>query len=441
MRNNKFFIGFMFVLIIGLIFLAGCSSNNDEGSNNNNGSNDTSGSGEEVTIDIFQFKVEVKDQLEALVKQYEDEHPNVSINVKTVGGGNDYGASLKAAFASGEEPDIFNIGGPSDLAEYRDNLADVSDTKAVEEALDGVLATVQEGDEIVGLPSNQEGYGLIYNKRILDGAGINPDEILTYDDLEKAVESLDSQKEDLGIEAVFALPGKEAWVLGDHIANMFIAPEFNNDINEAYVADTIPFEKSDEFKRYIDLQNQYSVQPVLSLDYSQQVEQLFSLEDVAFIQQGNWVYNSIYDMDPDLAENNIGIMPVPVEGFEGKIPAGVPMYWAVNSESDDNVVQASKDFLDWMYTSEEGKTAVLEELKFIPAYKNYDASKIADPLSQIIYEYAEAGDTIEGWVYSAAPTGWTQEVLGANIQKYLGDAISWEEALDNSREKWEAERE
>lgn len=439
MRNNKFFIGFMFVLIIGLISLAGCSSNNDEGSNNN-GSNDTSGSGEEVTIDIFQFKVEVKDQLEALVKQYEDEHPNVSINVKTVGGGNDYGASLKAAFASGEEPDIFNIGGPSDIAEYRDNLADVSDTKAAEEALDGVLTTVQEGDEIVGLPFNQEGYGLIYNKRILDEAGINPDEIVTFDDLEKAVESLDSQKEDLGIEAVFALPGKEAWVLGDHIANMFIAPEFNNDINEAYVADTIPFEKSDEFKRYIDLQNQYSVQPVLSLDYSQQVEQLFSLEDVVFIQQGNWVYNSIYDMDPDLAENNIGIMPVPVEGFEGKIPAGVPMYWAVNSESDDNVVQASKDFLDWMYTSDEGKTAVLEELKFIPAYKNYDASKIADPLSQIIYEYAEAGDTIEGWVYSAAPTGWTQEVLGANIQKYLGDAISWDEALDDSREKWEAER-
>src|SRR5699024_12463591 len=107
MRNNKFFTGFMFVLIIGLISLAGCSSNNDEGSNNNNGSNDTSGSGEEVTIDIFQFKVEVKDQLEALVKQYEDEHPNVSINVKTVGGGNDYGASIKSTLDCGYMPDVF----------------------------------------------------------------------------------------------------------------------------------------------------------------------------------------------------------------------------------------------------------------------------------------------------------------------------------------------
>ena len=117
----------MFVLFIGILALVGCSSSNDEGSQN-----DSSGSGDEVTIDIFQFKVEIKDQFESLVKKYEDENPNITINVKTVGGGNDYGASLKTAFASGEDSDIFNVGGPSDIAEYRDNLADVSDTKVVE---------------------------------------------------------------------------------------------------------------------------------------------------------------------------------------------------------------------------------------------------------------------------------------------------------------------
>ncbi len=255
-----------------------------------------------------------------------------------------------------------------------------------------------------------------------------------------AVKLLDSKKAELGIDAVFALPGKEKWVLGDHISNMFIAPEFNNDITEAYNSKTIAFEKGDELKRYLDLQNSHSVQPVLSLDYSQQVEQLFSLEKVAMIQQGNWVYNSVYDMDPELAENGIGILPVPVEGFEGKIPAGVPMFWAVNGKSDDKVVQASKDFLDWMYTSETGKTAVLEDFKFIPAYKGYDASKIADPLSQTIYEYAEAGNTLEGWVYQAAPTGWNQETLGVNLQKYLSGDMKWEDVISESKSKWEEER-
>ncbi|MBO1911075.1 extracellular solute-binding protein, partial [Microvirga sp. 3-52] len=176
------------------------------------------------------------------------------------------------------------------------------------------------------------------------------------------------------------------------------------------------------------------------LDYSQQVEQLFSLEKVALIQQGNWIYNSVYDMDPKLAEEGIGIIPIPVEGFEGKIPAGVPSYWAVNSQNDEKVIQASKDFLDWMYTSEIGKTAVLEDLKFVPAYEGYDNSKIADPLSQTIYEYASEGNTIAGWVFLGSPTGWSAEVLGTNMQKYLSGDVTWEKMITEVREKWEVER-
>lgn len=423
-------------MLIAVLALVGCSSTDDGEKGKDNGKE----TGDEVTIDIFQFKVEIKDQLEDLVKVYEDENPGVKINVKTVGGGNDYGATLKTTFASGEEPAIFNIGGPSSVEEYRDYLADISDTEAAKLALEGTLDTVKDGEEVLGLPFNQEGYGLIYNKRIFEEAGVNPDDIVTFADLEKAVKTLDSKKDELGIDAVFALAGKEKWVIGNHLANIFFAPEFNNDPLEAFTASTIAFEKSDELKRHLDLEAEYSVQPVLSMDYSQQVEQLFSLEKVAMMQQGNWVYNSVYDMDPELAEENIGLLPLPVEGYEGKIPAGVPMYWAVNGEKDDAVVQASKDFLDWMYTSETGKTAVLEDFKFVPAYEGYDDEKIADPLSQTIYQYASEGNTIQGWVYQAAPTGWSENVLGAEMQKYLSGDATWEDTISEARTKWEAER-
>jgi len=432
MKSKKMFFKLVSVMLVSVIALMGCSSSDD-------GGKDAAKEGQ-VTVDIFQFKVEIKDQFEDLVKVYEKENPDVKINVKTVGGGNDYGATLKTTFSSGEEPAIFNVGGPSAVEEYREYLADVSDTAAAKVALEGTLNTVTDGDEVLGLPFNQEGYGLIYNKRIFEEAGVNPDEIVTYEDLEKAVETIDKQKEDLGIDAVFALAAKEKWVIGNHLANIFFAPEFNNDTLEAYNADSIAFEKSDELKRHLDLESKYSAQPILSMDYSQQVEQLFSLEKVAIIQQGNWIYNSVYDMDPELAEEGIGILPVPVEGFEGKIPAGVPMYWAVNSEKDEEVVEASKDFLDWMYTSETGKTAVLEDFKFVPAYEGYDTSKISDPLSQTIYEYASEGNTIAGWVFQGAPTGWSEQVLGAAMQKYLSGDVTWEVMITEAQEKWEAER-
>ncbi|MBO1910198.1 carbohydrate ABC transporter substrate-binding protein, partial [Microvirga sp. 3-52] len=171
MKSKKTLISLVSVFLLSIFALVGCSSDDDKGKDK--------ASGDQITIDIFQFKVEIKDQFEELVKVYEDENPGVKINVKTVGGGNDYGASLKTSFSSGEEPDIFNVGGPSSVEEYREYLADVSDTKAVEESIDGTLTAVQDGDEVLGLPFNQEGYGLIYNKAIFEEAGLNADDIVT----------------------------------------------------------------------------------------------------------------------------------------------------------------------------------------------------------------------------------------------------------------------
>jgi raffinose/stachyose/melibiose transport system substrate-binding protein len=430
MKSKKFYAGLLSTLFASSIVLGACGGAGDD---------EKADSGDKVTVDVFQFKVEFKNQFEDLVKQYEKENPDIDINVKTVGGGNDYGASLKSAFSAGDEPDIFNVGGPSDVEDYRDWLADMSETKAAGAALEGTLDSVKDGEEILGLPFNQEGYGYIYNKKVFKEAGIDPASIKTYEDLEKAVKTLDSKKKDLGLDAVFATAAKETWVIGNHLANVFMAPDFNHSVLEAYNAKSAPFTKSEELKRMLDLQAKYSVQPVLSLDYSQQVEQLFSLGKVAMIQQGNWTYNSIYDIDPEFAEKNISMIPIPVEGFEGKLPVGVPMYWAVNKKSDEKVVQASKDFLDWMYTSDAGKKAVMEDFKFIPAYEGYDSAKIADPLSQEIYKYSSEGNTI-GWVFLGSPIGWQEEVLAVNMQKYLSGESSWGEAIKNAQESWEKSR-
>lgn len=417
------------LLILGAL-VVGCSSNN-------NGKSATTD--DQVIIDIFNSKVEMKDQFEAIVDQYTSENPNITIKVKTVGGGTNWESNLKTTFASGEEPDIFPVGGPSQVGEYREYLSDLSNTKAAEKALEGTLKSVIDGEEILGLPFNQEGFGIIYNKEIFEKAGVDPESILTFEDLENAVKEIDSKKDELEIDAVFAFPAKELWIMGNHISNVFLSPEFDENIVNAYNADTVKLEKGNELKRFLDLKDEYAVQPSLSLDYSQQVEEYFSLQRVAMITQGNWVYPTIHEMDPEFAENGIGILPIPMEGYEGKIPVDVPTYWGVNKNSDEEVVQASKDFLDWLYTSEEGKQLVLEELKFMPAYEDYDVSKIADPISQELYEYSTEGNTI-GWIYRGSPQGWHEETLGSNMQKYLSGEMTWEELEEDSRNSWEKAR-
>ena len=412
------------VALMTTSLLAGCG----------NSSSQKSGGGA-TTVDVFQFKVEFKDQFNKLAQEYMKEHPDVKINITTVGGGGDYGAALKSKFSSGNEPAIFNIGGPQDVKDWQTKLEDLSDVAIAKQALPKTLDAVTVDKKVYGLPFNQEGYGFIYNKAIFEKAGIKAEELTTYAKLAEAVKTLDSKKKELGLDAVFALPAKEDWVTGLHLSNVFLSPEFDGDINKAFTAKNVEFKYGKQFKDVLDMQNKYSVQPTASLDYSQQVEKLFSNGKVAMIQQGNWVYNSIEQIDADLAKN-IGMLPIPVEGVaEGKLPVGVPMYWAVNNTKDDATKKAAKDFLNWVYTSDKGKEYVLTQFKFIPAYKGFDESKIGDPLAQIIYKYAKDGNTIN-WVFMGYPSSWGQKTLGSEIQRYVSGQASWDDIVKTSQKAW-----
>lgn len=396
-------------------------------------------SDEKVTIDVFQFKVEFKDKFTEIAKEYMKEHENVVINVTTVGGGDDYGAALKTKFSSGNEPAIFNVGGPQDVSDYMDKLEDLTSTELAKLALPKTLDGVSVNGKVFGLPFNQEGYGFVYNKAIFEKAGINAQEITTYEKLVEAVKILDMKKAELGIKSVFALPAKETWVTGLHLSNVFLSPEFEGDIKGTFEAKNVEFKYANQFKDILDLQNKYSAQPTVSLDYSQQVEKLFSTGKVAMIQQGNWILGSVEQIDPELAKN-IGFLPIPVAGVaEGKLPVGVPMYWAVNKNKDEAVKKAAIDFLTYVYTSDKGKEYVLNEFKFIPAYNGFDESKISDPLAKDIYRYSKEGNTIS-WIFMGYPSGWGMNVLGAEIQRYLSNEATWDDIIKSAKESWEQDR-
>ena len=141
--------------------LVGCSSSKDSSGGSASG---------DVTVDIFQFKVETQEALQAAAKKYEESHDGVKINIETIGGGNDYGAGLRTKFQSGQEPTIFNIGGPQDVEDWASKLEDLSDQPWVNQAFEGTLGSVTTDDGIFGMPFAQEGYGFIYNKQIFEKA-------------------------------------------------------------------------------------------------------------------------------------------------------------------------------------------------------------------------------------------------------------------------------
>ncbi|MGM0878378.1 MAG: ABC transporter substrate-binding protein [Bacillota bacterium] len=404
--------GLSTALLVGGL-LAGCSSN-------------SSGGDGDVVVDVFNVKVETKDQLEAMIEKYESENENVDIRLTTVGGGQDASSALQAKFSSNEEPAIFLLGGLSDAEKYQNYLLDVSDMESVKTAIEGTLQGSTIDGTPYGIPLNIEGFSWMINKEIFKSAGVDPASITSYDDFVKAVETIDSKKEELGLEAVFGFSGKEDWVTSQ-FSNHFTAPEFENDLQVAYGASELTYKFGDRMKEYTDLLNKYNVQPILSLDYSTSVEELFTNNKVAIIHQGNWIVPSLDSIDPEFSKEKLGILPLFVDSDdEGYISAGPSWFWGINKEKDEKVVEASKDFIDWMYTSDYGKQQIVEEFKYIPAHEGYEIDSMTDPVSKEVYQMLLDGKA-RVWAHNQYPNGFFSTALFPEYQKYLNGDISWEE--------------
>nr|WP_295280511.1 ABC transporter substrate-binding protein [uncultured Blautia sp.] len=427
--------------------MTGCGSAG--GSTNTQESAGSSAGDDQVVIDVFQNKNEISDALQAAIDTYEEKNPNVKINLETVGG-SDYASSLKAKMLGNDPVEIFTLGGPDDIASYQEYLEPLTDQEWVSHVTAGGVDNVTVDGEVYGLPLAIEGYGLIYNKKIFEAAGIDASTLTTYDAIDKAFADLQKQidegklaEEFPVLEAVEEYAAKESWIVGLHTNNVALSQEFKSAAN-AFNSKTVAYTYGDQLKDLIDLETKYTsskdnLSLLNSVDYSTQVGGGLAIERVAVVQQGNWISSEVSNVSEDVLDN-LGILPIPLKGVvEDSIAVGVSNYWCVNSKSSDAEKKAAKDFLNWLYQSDEGKEIVVNNLGFIPAFDNYDNVSISDPLSAEVKRYVDAGKTIP-WVFSGQPSGWDSKVA-ANIQNYLAGSMTWDEVIAQNISDWESMRE
>lgn len=416
------------IALTSVLGLVGCGSSGADASDEGT-----------VTLEVFNIKTETAEKMDDLVAVFEETHENIDINMTTVGGGTDATAALQSKFSSGDEPDIFMLGGLADAQTWEHKLADLGDTDLAKNAIEGTLEGATLNDTVLGVPMNIEGYGWLVNTEIFEKAGIELDSIQSFADFENAVKTIDSKKSELGLDGVFGFSGGETWVSSQFSSN-FVAPEFNNSLNETYEAKELELTYADQMKQYADLAIEYNAGPLESMDYSTSVEELFASEKVAIVHQGNWIVPTLNSLDESFAKEKLSIIPMFVENeTEGKIVAGPAWYWAVNKDKDQEVIDASIEFLTWMYTDEEAMDSIINDFEFIPAYTNFSSDAITDPLSNEIYTYLSEGNTVP-WVHNSYPDGYGQNAFGVNLQAYAAGEISWDEFVTTLKTTWNEER-
>lgn len=431
------------VILILTMALTGCGKNDSNDTNTSDaskaGNNATKTDDaaappkKDVTIKMFQFKVEIAEQLQLMVNEYEKE-TGVKIQIETVGGGADYGAALKAKFNSGDKPDIFNNGGFSDLDLWAENLEDLSDQPWVKDLVKGTDEPMTKDGKIYGMPIGVEGYGYIYNKDLFAKAGIT--------ELPKTLTELDAAAQKL--QAAGSTPFEngyaEWWVLGNHFVNLPFAFQadpnaFIDGLNKGTekIAGNAVFEN---WIKLFDLTVKYGNKNPLQTDYNTEVTD-FSNGKAAMMQQGNWTQVQISKTNPSV---KIGFLPMPISddaAANDKLFVGVPNNWVINKDSA--VKQEAKDFLNWMVTSDIGKSYITKQFKFIPALTTIAASEEdLGPLASDIIKYSKEGKVLS-WNWFKFPQGEaSSKKFGDAMQGYVGKQQTKEQMLETFQSTWDS---
>ena len=368
-------------------------------------------------IIIFQSKVEITDQLEELAEIYEDE---TGVEVEVWGTtGDDYVQQLKTKLANGQGPTVFSLAPGAESETMQNYLADLSDLSFIDKIVDGMANEID--GKVVGIPYTMEGFGMVYNKDL-----INAYEITDYDSF---VQMLQEQKEN-GING-FGLSQESFFLIG-HILNTPFALQEDPDgfieklnAGEVKMADTPEFQ---EFAKFYAAIRDNSYNP-LETNYDKECGD-FATGKTAAIHQGNWCYSMFADYDVDF---EMGLAPLPICGND-KIAVSVPAAWYVNSQASDAEQQAGKDFLEWLYTSESGQDYLMNEFGFLPVVDGMENDEL-DPLSQQVADAAAEGKTIS-WPLNQWPAGIADVYLVPVAEQFFTSDMSCEDFLAALDDAW-----
>ena len=324
------------LLAAGMVFsLAACGSDSGE-------SGDDSGKSGDVTITFSTNVVGAKaEALEAACRDFEEE---TGYTVDFQAPGESYEELMKTKMSANELPDVFTTHGWS-VARYSDYLMPVNDLDWASD-INGQIKPVitdSEGNMYV-LPIDMDIAGIICNMTVLEEAGVNPDEIKTWDDFAAACDKIKAAG-----KTPIHMGGKDSWTIGQYFD--WAAPSYYITDEAASHADELKdgtFDTAvwEEVAGMLDkwVKAGYFNEDVLTADYNADVQAL-AQDEAAFCFYGNSGIVDTLAVNPDA---NLGMMPIPAA-----------------SASDEPSLIAGEDIAVGVWKDSEVKDEAVELLNYL----------------------------------------------------------------------------
>jgi len=424
--------GTMSATLCFAMFLAACTSGGAAGG----GAAESAAGGasadaaEEVTIRVFNSKVEIAEPFNALISEYESQHPGVKIEVVSQMS-DSASTALRSRFAAGQMPDLFSVT-PRDIELWADQLADMSGEPWVGDVVDSAVEGATVDGKLLGFPLAIEGFGYLYNKDHFEKAGITALPT-THAEMREVVEKLEAA----GF-APFVVPYGDWYNPGmfssdNPFAKQPNPQQFIASLSDgaANIADDALFQ---DWVKSVRLEIDHAAGDPLMVDYNTQVT-MFATGAGSMTTSCNCLQPMIDEIAPNL---NIGIMSIPINDdadMNGNILVNTA-YWGVFNDSE--VKEEVKEFLSWM-ASDAGARYIAEEFKLVPAFRSMKVDReLIGPLGADVKAYVDANKTVNTTTH-LWPDG-TPTEFGSVLQKLGAQEIADDRVLSEFQAAWEKQR-
>ena len=385
------------------------------------------------------FKPEQDEAWQKLAAKYTEE-TGVPVTVVTAASGQ-YETTLMSEMAKSDAPTLFQVNGPVGLASWKDYCYDLSGTPFAGE-LTSDTYSLKDGDATLGIGYVIESYGLITNKTLLEKAGYKAEDIKSFDDLKKVAEDITARKDELGFAAFTSagMDGSCDWRFKTHLANLPIYFEYQADGISS--TDAIKGTYLDNYKNIFDLYiNNSTCDPAeLAGKTGDDSRNEFLNNEAVFFQNGSWEYNNLVGEDKPFTDDDLTMLPIYIgvgdEANQG-LCTGTENYWCVNKEANAEDIQATLDFMYWCVTSEEGTTAMANDMGFVIPFKK--AVESPNLFVKVDNAMTAAGKTPVAWNFSTMPSENWKNGVGSALTAYAAGTGTWDAVVTAFVDGWATE--
>ena len=393
----------------------------------------------EGSVYYLNFKPEQDAQWQELAALY-TEQTGVPVTVVTAASGQ-YETTLMSEIEKSDPPTLFQVNGPVGLANWSDYCYDLADTEVYKHLTSDAFA-LKDGDAVQGIAYVIETYGIIANTKLLEKAGYKAEDINTFAKLKEVADDIQARKDELGVDGAFTsagMDGSSDWRFKTHLANMPIYYEYKADGISS--TDDIKGTYLDNFKAIWDLYITDSTcdPALLASKTGNDAVAEFVGEKAVFYQNGTWAWGDI----SSLGAENITMLPILIggEGEENQgLCTGTENFWCVNGTADQEDIDATLAFLEWVITSDEGRKSMSQDMGFVVPFDTFTGEYASsNPLVAVDTALTASGKVPVTWNFTTMPSEEWKNGLGSAMTAYAAGTGDWDAVVSAFVDGWATE--